>query len=504
MVFCHSCGKENKKGKFCKFCGQKLKVSKFHNKLLFFIIPIFILIVLEVIALNSPIEKNNFFGSIKRGNFLMLGIEFCGNSNCIADELYVCKKDCVWCGDGTCQKDEIGSCYDDCEWCGDGYCQKNEDCSSCAKDCGNCKAQSYCGDLVCNPGECEIGCYKDCLYTQCENGVCEKNKGENCLVTPNDCRCKLDEYCNKITATCDKVTCGNLICESNENSKTCPADCKEVYTPEKIDPNTNLPIVFIHGHSPQEKDNVDYSINAFSEFQNKLEADGIYTNKGILLPSAKKEAIEAGLWGKLSKPVSVRTTYYLGVYDDRGSIIGAEDEQSISTYADRISKTIETLKSYTGKNKVILIAHSMGGLVAREYISKYGSQNVDTLITIGTPNHGIYGYIAELCEDGFLVFPGHVGSECGEMTAGSPFLTKLNSDETPGNTKYITIAGDCCFDDSNKPWDETIRVESVALNGATNIIVKGQEVSGLDTFHSALTHSSKVPEVYNKVVELLK
>ena len=79
------------------------------------------------------------------------------------------------------------------------------------------------------------------------------------------------------------------------------------------------------------------------------------------------------------------------------------------------------------------------------------------------------------------------------MTAGSPFLTKLNSDETLGDTKYITIAGDCCLDDSNKPWDETIRVESVALNGATNIVVDGSEVPGLDTFHSALTHASKVP-----------
>ena len=109
-------------------------------------------------------------------------------------------------------------------------------------------------------------------------------------------------------------------------------------------------------------------------------------NKGILLPSAKKEDIQESLWSKLDKPISIRTTYYLGVYDKIGAVIGTEDEKSISTYAVRIKETVDILKSYTGKNKVIIIAHSMGGLVAREYIRKYGSQNVDTLITIGIQN----------------------------------------------------------------------------------------------------------------------
>lgn len=219
---------------------------------------------------------------------------------------------------------------------------------------------NYNGDGICNPGECNAGCTKDCRLSECENGICERNKGENCYSTPNDCRCKIDEQCNKLSGNCDKITCGNLICESNENSKTCPADCREVYLAPIVNPENNLPIVFIHGHSAQEKNNVDYSINAFSEFQSKLETDGLYINRGILLPSAKKENMEKSLWGKLDKPVSVRTTYYLGVYDDRGTAIGTEDELSISTYADRISKTIETLKYYTGKNKVVIVAHSMG------------------------------------------------------------------------------------------------------------------------------------------------
>ena len=139
----------------------------------------------------------------------------------------------------------------------------------------------------------------------------------------------------------------------------------------------------------------------------------------------------------------------------------------------------------------------MGGLVAREYIRRYGSQNVDTLITIGTPNHGIYSYINSLCQ------VGHSGPECEDMQSNSAFLRQLNNDETPGDTKYITIAGDCCLDTENKPWDETVRVESVALNDATNIMIKGEGIPGIGTFHGELVKPSKVPEVYGKIINFL-
>lgn len=401
-----------------------------------------------------------------------------------------------FCGDGICFNNEKASCQLDCDWCGDGYCQQNEDCSSCQLDCGNCKDSSFCGDGVCNLGECSIGCVNDCSFLQCEDGECEPEAGENCITSPNDCKCGFDERCDSNLNKCIQMTCGNGVCDLGETHNSCSQDCRQSYTVQEADPDNNYPIIFIHGHSPQEKNTAEYSISAFQEFQEKLEYDNQYLNKGILLPSSKESSLEKGLLGKLNLPVSFRTTYYLGVYDEWGAIIGTEDEQSISTYADRIKEVVDTAKYYTGKNKVVLIAHSMGGLVAREYLLKYGTQNVDTLITIGTPNHGIYGYIQLLC-------PVHSGSECGEMSAGSSFLANLNLDETPGTTKYLTIAGNCSLDDSNQPWDETIRVASVNLNGATNYVINGQALLGLDTFHGELTSPSRVPQVYNKVISFL-
>ena len=423
---------------------------------------------------------------------------YCGDGSCQNGEQKNCFADCEWCGDNICQSTEIKVCSQDCDWCGDNYCQSDESCSSCSKDCGTCETQSYCGDGICNSGECQLGCAKDCNSIDCQNGICEKELGETCINTPNDCGCGISSSCNPNTGICESITCGNGVCDGNENPLSCSEDCKTAYVPIALDSTSNIPVLLIHGHSANEQDTIDYSnINTFFNFQNKLEVDG-YVNKGILLASAKESAVEFGAWGKLGKTVVVRTTYYLGVYDDRGTVIGTEDEKAITVYADRIKQVIERLQQYTGKNKVIIIAHSMGGLVAREYIRKYGGDNVAMLITIGTPNHGIYGTLSNLCSIG------HEGPECTDMAAGSPFLTQLNKDETPGNTQYITLEGNCCADGSYFT-DEVVRVNSVSLNGANNLVIPGKEVPGpYLTFHSDLTNPSKVPEVYSAILKELQ
>lgn len=49
---------------------------------------------------------------------------------------------------------------------------------------------------------------------------------------------------------------------------------------------------------------------------------------------------------------------------------------------------VEKVKQQTGSAKVNIIAHSMGGLVAKNYIKHYGSSSVDKFIDIGTPHLG--------------------------------------------------------------------------------------------------------------------
>ncbi len=59
-----------------------------------------------------------------------------------------------------------------------------------------------------------------------------------------------------------------------------------------------------------------------------------------------------------------------------------------------LAKEIQYVKEQTGFKKVILVAHSMGGPVSRAYLqsSTYASrQDVETLITFGSPHGGIVG-----------------------------------------------------------------------------------------------------------------
>lgn len=53
-----------------------------------------------------------------------------------------------------------------------------------------------------------------------------------------------------------------------------------------------------------------------------------------------------------------------------------------------LDKLVDSITIKTGAKKVILIAHSMGGLISKAYVNNEGKNKVDTLITIGTPFFG--------------------------------------------------------------------------------------------------------------------
>ncbi len=56
--------------------------------------------------------------------------------------------------------------------------------------------------------------------------------------------------------------------------------------------------------------------------------------------------------------------------------------------AQKLKEKIDSVLSQTGSGKVTLVAHSMGGLIAKQYIADNGSDKVDKLIFIGTPHLG--------------------------------------------------------------------------------------------------------------------
>jgi predicted alpha/beta hydrolase family esterase len=62
---------------------------------------------------------------------------------------------------------------------------------------------------------------------------------------------------------------------------------------------------------------------------------------------------------------------------------------SIDSYAQQLARFIEQVRAATGAERVVLVGHSMGGLVARACIALPGlASQVVKLLTLGTPHHG--------------------------------------------------------------------------------------------------------------------
>ena len=60
----------------------------------------------------------------------------------------------------------------------------------------------------------------------------------------------------------------------------------------------------------------------------------------------------------------------------------------IDGYAEQVARRIEAVCRETGADRVVLVGYSMGGLVSRAYLRRYGAARVARLVTLGTPHRG--------------------------------------------------------------------------------------------------------------------
>jgi len=61
---------------------------------------------------------------------------------------------------------------------------------------------------------------------------------------------------------------------------------------------------------------------------------------------------------------------------------------SVSTAVDELKLVMEEVRVLFPRQPVHLIAHSRGGLIARNYLLNHGCGSVRGLVTLGTPHHG--------------------------------------------------------------------------------------------------------------------
>ena len=92
----------------------------------------------------------------------------------------------------------------------------------------------------------------------------------------------------------------------------------------------------------------------------------------------------------------------------------------IDDYVPGLARRIEDICRATGAQRLVVVAHSMGGLAARACLSARGSDRVAKLITLGTPHHGT------------RTAPMGLGPNARQMEPGSAWLESLARAESLG------------------------------------------------------------------------
>ena len=124
----------------------------------------------------------------------------------------------------------------------------------------------------------------------------------------------------------------------------------------------------------------------------------------------------------------------------------------IDAFADQLHARIEALIAETGAERIALVAHSMGGLVCRAYLRRYGAQRVERLITLASPHHGTW--MARL----------GLGKNARQMELESAWIRELSA----GEPLPVSAASIWSLDD-----ELIVPTESSHLHGAREKVLSG-------------------------------
>jgi triacylglycerol lipase len=126
----------------------------------------------------------------------------------------------------------------------------------------------------------------------------------------------------------------------------------------------------------------------------------------------------------------------------------------IEGFADQMAAKIAAIRAATGAKQVVLVGHSMGGLVSLAYLRRHGGASVRRLITIGTPFHG--------SRHAYLMF----GHSLAQLRPGSKFLEDVDvRDDYPAGVPVVSLWS----------WHDSMVTPqlSARLDWADNIAIAG-------------------------------
>ncbi|OHB26042.1 MAG: hypothetical protein A2X84_09675 [Desulfuromonadaceae bacterium GWC2_58_13] len=102
--------------------------------------------------------------------------------------------------------------------------------------------------------------------------------------------------------------------------------------------------------------------------------------------------------------------------------------KDVESLTERVAKKVDELRHASGVSKVHLIGHSMGGIIARNYLQiRGGAQKVDHCVLIASPNRGSKLAALALSPLATVLMP------------GSELLQRLDAAPIPPSAKVTTI-----------------------------------------------------------------
>ncbi len=161
-----------------------------------------------------------------------------------------------------------------------------------------------------------------------------------------------------------------------------------------------------------------------------------------------------------------------GAYAGSGAV-GVDAVGDIAASAAQLSSFVDRVLAATGAEKVDLVGHSQGGMMPRYYL-KYlgGTPKVGALVGLAPSNHGttLNGlFTLSSYLPGAGAFTGALCPACQQQSAGSPFLTELNSGgETVPGVAYTVI--ESRYDEVVTPYTSAF----LSGPGVTDILLQNQ------------------------------
>ncbi|WP_373281370.1 esterase/lipase family protein [Nocardia transvalensis] len=198
------------------------------------------------------------------------------------------------------------------------------------------------------------------------------------------------------------------------------------------------------------------------------------------------------------------------LYGSQPGVYGTGD---IRTSAGQLAEFVGRVREATGAAQVDIVAHSQGGLVARQFMRFGGGANpvdpqhnvVRQLITVGATNHGTTASnLGYLLPSGSASGPGEaavarvLGPAAAQQVVGSEFLRTLNAggDTEPG-VRYTVVASH--FDEMSTPPEATF------LNAGPGALVNNvwvQNICASDTFdHGKMLRSPAVIQIVQQALD---